>query len=53
MINLSSRELKAITKLRKVKDYKSKSEDELSKILSKPNIEKIRKKFNDLRDNFF
>ena len=29
MINLSLEELKAITKFRKVQDYKSKSEDEL------------------------
>ena len=38
----------AIAKLKKVKDYKSKSEDKLIKILSepKPKIEEIRKKFN-------
>ena len=51
MINLSLEELKAIANLRKVKDYKNKSKDELTKILSEPepkiNIEKIRKRFND------
>ena len=36
MINLSLEELKIITKIRKVKDYKSKSKDELLKIVSKP-----------------
>ena len=48
MINLSPEESKVITKLRKVKDYKYKSKDELMKILSEPepkiNIENIRKK---------
>ena len=50
MINLSLEKSKAITKFRKVKDYKSKSEDELIKIFSKPKlkIEEIRKKFNEL-----
>ena len=61
MINLSLEELKAITKFRKVQDYKSKSEDELKtysvnqkpKInFSKIKIEDIRKKFNELRDRF-
>ena len=36
MINLSLEELKVIAKLRKVKDYKYKSKDELMKILSEP-----------------
>ena len=36
MINLSLEELKVIAKLRKVKDYKYKSKDELLKILSEP-----------------
>ena len=53
MINLPLEELKAVAKFRKVKDYKSKSEDELVKILSQPKlkikfskqkIEEIRKK---------
>ena len=53
MINLPLEELKAVAKFRKVKDYKSKSEDELIKILSQPKlkikfskqkIEEIRKK---------
>ena len=49
MINLSIEELKTIAKLRKVKDYKYKSKDELTKILSEPEpkIEEIRKKFNE------
>ena len=54
MINLFLEELKIITKFRKVKDNKNKSEDELTKILSKPKlkIEEIRKKFNESRDRF-
>ena len=54
MIYLQLEELKTIAKLRKVKDHKSKSEDELIKIIreSKPKIEEIRKKFNGLRDRF-
>ena len=46
MINLSIEELQTIAKLRKVKDYKRNSKDELIKILSKPEpkIEEIRKK---------
>ena len=56
MINLSLAELKAIAKLRKIKEYKNKSKDELTKILTKPepkiNIEKIRKIFNESRDRF-
>ena len=36
MINLLLEKLKAITKIRKVKDYKNKSEDEFIKILTKP-----------------
>ena len=61
MINLSLEELKAVAKIRKVKDYKSKSKDELIKILSEPKrkmnfsklkIEDIRKKFNELSDRF-
>ena len=59
MINLSLQELKTITRLNSVKDHKNKSEDELIKILSeikpkryfsKLRIEKIRKKYNELRD---
>ena len=54
MINLSLEELKIVAKLRKLKDYKSKSEDELIIILSKtkPKIEEITKKLNELRDKF-
>ena len=48
MINLSLNELKLIAKNRGIKGYKSKSKDELTKILSEPepkiNIEKIRKR---------
>ena len=36
MINLSIEELKTVAKLRKVKDYKYKSIDELTKKLSEP-----------------
>ena len=48
MITLLLEWLKAIAKVRKIKDYRSKSEDELIKILSKPKlkIEEIRKKIN-------
>ena len=56
MLNLSSNKLKLIAKNRGIKDYKNKSKDELTKILSKPepkiSIEKIRKKFNESRDRF-
>ena len=47
MINLSLNELKLIAKSRGIKDYKKKSKDELTKILSKTepkiNIENIKK----------
>ena len=55
MINLSLIELKLISKNRDIKDYESKSEDDLIKIftepktkmkLSKKRIKKIREKFN-------
>ena len=56
MLNLSSNKLKLIAKNRGIKDYKNKSKDELTKILSKPEpkitIEKIIKKFNESRDRF-
>ena len=54
MINLFLKELKAIANLRKFKDSKSKSKDELIKILSKSQlkIKEIRKSFNELRDRF-
>ena len=54
MINLFLKELKAIAKLRKFKDYKSQSKDELIKILSKSQlkIKEIRKSFNELWDRF-
>ena len=68
MINLSTKELKAIAKIRGIKGYKSMSEDELLGVLtlSKPvrkgeksktnfseaRIEKIRKKFNESRQIF-
>ena len=48
MINLSLKGLKAIAKLRKVKDYKSKSKDELTKILIKPEPKIIIKKIKNL-----
>ena len=49
-----SKRIKGNHKTQKVKDYKSKSEDELIKILSKPKpkMEEIGKKFNELRDKF-
>ena len=57
MINQSLNELKLIAKSTGIKDYKNKSKDELTKILSEPepktNIEKIRKKINESRDRFF
>ena len=56
MLNLSLNKLNLIAKNRGIKDYKNKSKDELTKILSKPepkiSIEKIRKKFNQSRDRF-
>ena len=39
MINLSLNKLKLITKSKNIKDYKSKSNDELIKILSEPKLE--------------
>ena len=69
MLNLSIKELEAIAKIRGIKDYKSMSEDELLSALnlskpvnkgkkektnfSKARIEKIRKEFNESRDNFY
>ena len=59
MINLLLNELKLIAKNRHIKDYESKSEDDLIKILSEPKIKislskkrikKIREEFNELRD---
>ena len=38
MIYILLEELKTIAKFRKVKDYKSKSENELIKIFSKPKV---------------
>ena len=65
MLNLSTKELKTITKIRGIKGYKSMSEDELLSALnsskpirkgkkqktnvSKARIEKIRKEFNESR----
>ena len=45
MINFFIEELKTIAKLRKVKDYKYKSKDELIKILNEPEpkIEELEK----------
>ena len=44
MINLSLEELKAVAKIRKVKDYKSKSKDELTKFLIESEPKKIQKR---------
>ena len=56
MINLSLNELKLIAKSRGIKDYKKKSKDELTKILSKIepkiNIEKIKKKLMNQGTDF-
>ena len=68
MLNLSTKEFKAIAKITGIKGYKSMSEDELlgALTLSKPvrkgkklktnfseaRIEKIRKEFNELRHKF-
>ena len=67
-MDLSTKELKAIAKIRGIKGYKSMSEDELLSTLtlsnpvkkgkktktnfSKARIEKIRKKISELRYNF-
>ena len=59
MINLLLNELKLIAKNSDIKDYESKSADDLIKILSEPKIKislskkrikKIREEFNELRD---
>ena len=68
MLNLSTKELEAIAKIRSIKGYKSMSEDELLSALnsskrikkgkkqktnfSKARIEKIRKQFNESRHIF-
>ena len=68
MLNLSTKELKAISKIRGIKGYESMSEDELLGALtsskpvrkgerpetnfSKARIEKIRKDFNESRHKF-
>ena len=68
MLNLSTKELKAIVKIRGIKGYRSMSEDELLSALfsSKPvkkdekpktdfykeRIERIRKEFNESRHKF-
>ena len=44
MLNPSLNELNLIAKSIGIKDYKSKSEDELINILTEPKIEEIRKK---------
>ena len=59
MINLLLNELKLIAKNSDIKDYESKSADDLIEILSEPKIKislskkrikKIRDEFNELRD---
>ena len=68
MLNLSTKELKAIAKIRDIKGYKSMPKDELLGVLtlskpvkkskkpktnsSKARIEKIRKEFNESRHEF-
>ena len=62
MINLSLNKLKLIVKNRGIKVYKSKSEDDLIKILSEPKtkislskikLKGIKEKFNESRYKFF
>ena len=61
MINLLLDELKLVAKNRGIKDYKSKSEEDLTKILcepkpktsvSKKKIKEIKKGFSELRHKF-
>ena len=54
MINLSLNELKLIAKSRNLKDYKNKSENDLTKILSepKPNISLSKKKIKEIKKDF-
>ena len=68
MVDLTTKELKAIAKIRSIKDYKSMSEDELLGALtslkpakegespktnfSKARIEKIRKEFNESKHKY-
>ena len=61
MINLSLNELKLVAKSRNIKDYKSKSESDLIKMLSEPKpkvnlskkkIKEIKKESNALRFGF-
>ena len=61
MINLSLNELKLIAETRNIKDYKSKSGNDLIKILSEPipkinlsknKIKEIKKDFNKLKYRF-
>ena len=61
MINLLLKELKLIAESRNIKDYKSKSENDLTKILNKPKpkinlsknkMKEIKKDFNKLRYGF-
>ena len=62
MINLSLNKLKLIVKNRGIKVYKSKSEDDLIRILSEPKtkislskikLKGIKEKFNESRYKFF
>ena len=62
MINLTLNELKLIAKSRSIKDYKNKSKEYLTKILSeskpkinlfKKKIKEIKKDFNKLEHGFF
>ena len=54
MINLSLIELKPIAKTWGIKDYKSKSEDDLIKVLSEPktNISFSKKRIKDIKEKF-
>ena len=54
MINLSLNELKLIAKIRNIKDYKNKFENDLIKILSEPKPKTIlsRKKVKEIKKDF-
>ena len=54
MIHLSLNELKLVAKSRNIKDYKSKSENDLIKILSeqKPKIKLSKRKIKEIKKHF-
>ena len=54
MLNLTLNELKLVAKRRGIKDYESKSEDDLIKILSEPKTKTSlsKKKIRDIKKDF-